>query len=186
MSTVYYPTAGCGADATQVPYACSQCLRKEYGRARSLLLIKEDYISTITDFTSNTQLTTALNSLNAVYLWKVNGEYDGGNTEETDGFGDTSVDNGNTTHILTINDPHVDDNWDYFDYVRRTSNWIPAFTTSSKLWIFSEPANIKVKMPVANDIKSVVTYQMVLTVTQDGLPYPVTKPSVLNSCFIIQ
>lgn len=186
MATYYYQS-GCDG-APQVPYACSGCLTRELARIRSLALISPDYYATLlADPTSSTLWATGIQNLDIIILYKVNGEYDGGETEEIDGFGDVPFDNGNTTHILTINDPHVTDNWDFYNYIRQTSEWIPAPRTSSRVWLFEEPANIKVKMPIANDIKAVVTNQMIIKVVQDGLPVPYATPAnIFDVCLIAQ
>lgn len=184
MATNYYPTE-CGTTGTQVPYACSPCLTRELARIRSFALIKESYLSTFTDFASSTQWSTAILSLNAIVLYKVNGEYDGGETEEIDGFGDAPFDNGNTTHTLTINDPHVLDNWDFYDYLRQTGEWVPVVKTATSIWVFNEPANIKVKMPIQNDINAVVTQQLTVKVVQDSLPVPYAIPTgIFDRCLI--
>ena len=186
MATYYYQS-GCDG-APQTPYACSGCLTRELARVRSIAFVKDSYLATLlADPTSGTVWSAGITSLNIIVLYKVNGEYDGGETEEIDGFGDSPFDNGNTTHTMTINDPHVADNWDFYNYIRQTSDWIPVLKTSTKIWLFEEPANIKVKMPIANDIKAVVTNQLVIKVVQDGLPVPYTIPAgIFDSCLIAQ
>lgn len=185
MATYYYPS-GC-TTAEQVAYACSGCSEREFGRIRAFALIKESYLSTFTDFSSPSQWSTALLSLNAVVIYKVNGEYDGGETEELDGFGDTAFDNGNTTHTMIIRDPNVVDNTDYYNYVKQTNEWVPVFKTDSRIWVFSEPANIKVKMPVANDLKSVVVYESTYKVIQDDLPVSYAIPTgIFDRCLVVQ
>jgi hypothetical protein len=183
--SIYYPTGNCGAAAALPPYACSPCLDREFGRIRKLLLYKEGHAPT--DFTSTSQWQALLAAGNAIFLWKVNGEYDGGETEEIDGFGDVEKENGSTTHKAVIRDPYVKDNHDWANAIKDYTNWIPVLFTSSRMWDAGEPCSIKVKAPIENNLKSVMTYEYTLTWSSPDLPTPHAIPAgIFDSCFIVE
>lgn len=183
--SLYYPTGNCGASATLPPYACNPCLDREFGRVRKLLLVKEDKVPA--DLTSKSAWVTALTAKDAIFLWKVNGEYDGGETEEIDGFGDVEKENGSTTHKLVIRDPYVKNNIDYYNAITTYTNYVPIFFTSSKMWYPGVPCSIKRKMAIENNLKSVVAVESTYTWVSDDLPEPFDIPAdIFDTCFIVE
>lgn len=184
MATIYYPTDDSCVNVFEA-YACSPCLEREFARIRGYALVAQTAL--LTDWTSSAQWATAINALNAFVYTATQGEYDGGETEETDGYGDNAFDNGNTTHSISIFDPRVRDNVDHWNYIKSRRDLVPVIKTDTRIWVFSEPCIIKVKLPIANDIKAIVRANILLKLVQDDIPTPYATPgSIFTTCSIAQ
>lgn len=184
MATPYYPNTQCGPSQSFVPYACSPCPVKEAARVSSWALLEESLIATF-DFSSPSDWATAIANNQAFVYWQVNGEYDGGTTEKVDGYGRNALENGNTTHVITVFDRNVIGNVDHWNYVKSRTDLVPVIITDTRLWAFTEPANIEVKMPIANDLKAFVQHNVILTLVQNDLPLDYAIPAgIFTQCYI--
>lgn len=180
---VYYPYGNCSPTGVLPDYACSPCVDREFGRVRSVAFYKAS--SPFTDITSPSEWSTKINARNAIVIYQTSGSYDGGETEELTGFGDTEFDNGNTTHTLVFRDPNVNENNDFYNALKDTSEWICVFRTSSKIWDTAETCNVKVKTIVPDSIKEVVTYEVTVKWANSDLPVPYDTPnSIFDQCYI--
>ena len=180
--SVYYPASNCGGGA--IPkYSCNPCPDYEYSRIRSIAFVKNNY--SLTDPSNPTQWNTALSTNNAIVLWSTSGTYDGGTTEEIVGFGDSETINGATTHILTYKDPNVVENCDFYNAIKDSSDYTVYFRTSSKIWAAGAPVTITPKMPVADDLKGVLTYEVQLKWVSPDLPCGYNIPDgIFDTCYI--
>lgn len=183
--SIYYPTSTCSGG--EIPsYNCNPCPVYEYGRIRSLAFIKTSYVSSIlVDPTDASVWSTGINSGDIVVVWKCSGSYDGGTTTELTGFGDSATFNGNTTHIATVNDPNYLENCDFYNAIRNSEEYTIAYRTSSSIHIAETPVTISPKNPVADDINSVVTWNLTLKWTNAESPCPYTTPvGIFDQCYI--
>jgi hypothetical protein len=184
--TLYYPTNNCGDSSPFAAFLCSNCLTREFGSIRSLGFVQDSLIGTF-DFSSSSAWSTAIANQTAFVYFRTKGEYDGGDTEVIDGYGDTAEDSGNTTHKATIFVPDVINNVDHWNYIKKRNDLVPVLRTQSRIWVFNEPCNIKVKMPIANDKKSVVEHNVLLTLIQDDLPTDYATPAgIFDRCYVSQ
>ncbi len=124
--SIYYPSSSCGGGS--IPdYYCNPCLDSsviEYGRVRSIALIKNTYIATLlANPTSSSVWSTGINNADIIVIYQTQGSYDGGTTAELTGFGDSVTYNGNTTHILTYKDPFAADNCDFYNAIRNSTDY---------------------------------------------------------------
>lgn len=180
--SIYYPTSACGG-GTIPAYNCNPCPAYEYGRVRSVAYIKNTYA--FTDHTSSAEWTTAIAAGNVIVVWKTKGLYDGGATTEQTGFGDSGTINGNTTHTLTYDDPNYAQNCDFYNAIKYSQDYYGAFRTSTQVHFTGAPITITPKNPVADDINSVVTWNVQWKWTNPDSPCPFTTPSgIFDRCYI--
>jgi hypothetical protein len=186
--SIYYPTSSCGGGA--IPdYYCNPCLDSsviEYGRVRSIALIKNTYIATIlANPTSSSVWATAVSAGNAIVLYKTQGSYDGGTTAELTGYGDSITYNGNTTHTLIFKDPFSADNCDFYNAIRNSTDYTIAFRTSSKLWFAEKPVTFTPKNVVADDISTPMAWEVTCKWTNANSPCGYTTPTgIFDTCYI--
>jgi len=183
--SVYYPYGSSCIPSGNLPdYACDTCLTREFGRVRSFAFYKDS--SPFTDITSSTEWSTKINARNAIVLWKVKGKYDGMETEELEGYGDSEFDNGSSSHTLVFEDPNAIDNIDFYNELKDTSIYRGVFRTSSKIWDTGTVVNVKVKLIVPDSIKGVVTAEVTVKWASPDIPLPYTTPtSIFNQCYVV-
>lgn len=182
--SLYYPASDCGG-STVPAYACNPCPSYEYGRIRSVAFIKNSF--TFTDPTSTAQWTTGVNAGDIIIVWKTQGSYDGGVTSEQVGFGDSATVNGNTTHTLVFKDPNYADNCDFYNAIKGSSDYTIAFRTSSQIHLAGAPVTITPKNVIADDINSVVVWEVQVKWTNPDSPCAYTTPaSIFDLCYIVQ
>lgn len=186
--SIYYPTSSCGGGA--IPdYYCNPCLDSsviEYGRIRSIALIKNTYIATIlANPTSSSVWATAVSAGNAVVIYQTQGSYDGGTTAELTGYGDSITYNGNTTHTLTFKDPFSSENCDWYNAIRNSTDYTIAFRTSSKLWFAEKPVTFTPKNVVADDISTPMAWEVTCKWTNSSSPCGYNVPAgIFSTCYI--
>jgi len=181
----YYPTSDCAGGA--VPdYTCNPCPDYEYARIRSIALIKMSYIDTVLAApTSPAVWATGVDNGDVVVIYKTQGNYDGGATAELTGFGDDTTFNGNTTHTLVYRDPNTVDNCDFYNAIRGSSDYTLAFRTSSKIWFAETSVTLTPKNVVADDINSVLAWEVSCKWTNNDSPCPYTTPdNIFDTCFV--
>lgn len=181
--SLYYPSSTCGG-STIPDYACNPCPDYEYGRIRSVALIKNTF--TFTDPSSTAEWTTGITNEDIIVIWKTQGGYDGGATSELIGFGDSATVNGNTTHTLTFKDPNYADNCDFYNAIKGSSDYTLAFRTSSQVHLAGAPVTLTPKNIVADDINSVVVWEVQVKWTNPDSPCPYDTPSgIFDRCYIV-
>lgn len=183
--SIYYPSSDCSAGA--VPdYTCNPCPTYEYGRIRSIALIKSSYLDTLlADPTNTTLWTTGVDNGSVVIIYKTQGTYDGGSTTELTGFGDAATFNGNTTHTLTYKDPNYSDNCDFYNAIKDSQEYTIAYRTSSKVHFSDAPVTLTPKNPVQDDINAVQVWEVQAKWTNPSAPCPYNYPSaVFDTCFV--
>lgn len=183
--SIYYPTGNCGGGA--IPdYTCSPCSTYEYGRIRSVAFVKSNY--SITDPSNPTQWSNAVNTRNAFVIWATSGTFDSA-IEELVGFGDAETVNGGMTHTLVFKDPNVQNgvqgNCDFYNAIKDSNEYTVYFRTSSRLWYAGAPVTITPKMPVADDLKSVLTYEVTVKWQSSVMPCSsAVPPGIFDTCYI--
>lgn len=182
--SIYYPASNCGGGAIPA-YTCNPCPDYAYGRVRSIGFVKNSF--SFTDPSDPTEWNSALASGDAIVIWAVSGTYDGGTATDLPGFGDAEFVSGGISHVLTYRDPSVVDNCDFYNAIKDSTDYTVWFRTSSKIWGAGAPVNISAKMPVADDLKSVITYEVTLKWQNPSLPCPYDIPDgIFDTCFINQ
>lgn len=184
--SAYYPDATCGGNESIPVYSCNPCPDYEYGRIRSVALIKLTYISTVLANPSSTAVwTTGINNGNIIVMNKVAGSYDGGTQEEIPGFGDVSTANGGADHVLTVRDPNYVENGDFYNAARTNDEYSVAFRTSSQIHFSETGVTISAKNPIQDDLKSVVVWETTYKWSNADSPVPYDVPSnIFDRCYI--
>lgn len=182
--SLYYPSSTCGG-STIPAYNCNPCPNYEYGRIRSIAFIKNTFSFTNPESTS--EWTAGIASQDIIVVWKTQGSYDGGATSEQVGFGDSATVNGNTTHTLIYKDPNYAENCDFYNGIKGSSEYTIAFRTSSQVHFAGAPVTITPKNVIADDINSVVVWEVLVKWTNPDSPCPYDTPSgIFDSCYIMQ
>lgn len=180
--SIYYPSSNCGGGA--IPrYACNPCPTYEYSRIRSIAFVRNTV--SFVNPASPAEWSTQINNLNAIVIWATSGTYDGGTVEELVGFGDSEFYNGAITHTLTYKDPNTVENCDFYNAIKDSTDYTVYFRTSSRLWSAGRPVTITPKMPVADDLKAVLTYEVTVKWSSPSLPCSFAVPdNIFNQCYI--
>jgi len=186
--SIYYPSSNCGGGSIPA-YYCNPCLDSsviEYGRVRSIALIKNTYINTLlANPTSSSVWSTGINNADVIVIYQTQGTYDGGTTAELTGFGDSVTYNGNTTHILTYKDPFAADNCDFYNAIRNTTDYTIAFRTSTKVWFAESPVTFTPKNPVADDVQSAMAWEVQCKWQNADSPCGYDTPAgIFDNCYI--
>lgn len=186
--SIYYPSSNCGGGS--IPdYYCNPCLDSsviEYGRVRSIALIKNTYINTLLANPSSSSVwSTGINNADIIVIYATQGSYDGGTVQELTGFADSVTYNGNTTHILTYRDPFSASNCDFYNAIRNTTDYTIAFRTSTQVWFAESPVTFTPKNPVADDIQSAMSWEVQCKWQNPDSPcgYP-TPAGIFDNCYI--
>lgn len=183
--SIYYPASNCGGGA--VPdYTCNPCPTYEYGRIRSIAFVKTSYVATLlADPTNSALWSTGMDSGDVVVIWKTQGSYNAPSTTELPGFGDEATVNGNTTHSLTYKDVSYADNCDFYNAIKNSTEYTAVYRTSSKIHFTEEPVTITPSNPVADDINSIVVWEVSLKWTNPDSPCPYDVPdNIFDVCAV--
>lgn len=180
--SIYYPTSDCGAGEIPV-YSCNPCPAYEYGRVSSIAFIKNTF--SFTDETSPAEWSAGILAEDIIVIWQTAGSYDGGTTAEQPGFGRSATINGNTTHILNFRDPNYKENCDFYNAIKFSSEYTIAFATSSQVHFAGAPVTITPRNPIADDVNSVVVWDVSVKWTNPDSPCPFNKPAgIFDSCYV--
>lgn len=181
----YLPSGSCGGGV--IPdYTCTACVTPEYGRVRSIAIIKKSYVATVMLAPSlDSTWTTGLSSGNLWSIYATQGSYDGGTTEERTGYGNQATYNGNTTHTLVYKDPNYSDNCDFYNALKLSSDYTIAYVTENFVHFSETVVTFTPKNSVADDIKSEVNWEVTCKWVNPDSPCPYTKPSTFfDSCAV--
>ena len=181
--SIYYPSGNCGGTGSLPVYSCSPCPTFEYGRIRSIALIKTSF--TILNPSSPTEWNSGIASGDIRIIWETQGSYDGGSTSELAGFGDRETTNGGTKHTLTWKDPNYKDNADFYNTLRDLSEWTIAYRTSNSIHMVNEPCTFTPKNDVADDTKSNVVWNVMAVWSSPLSPIPYDIPAgIFTNCYV--
>lgn len=184
MSTPYYPNGDdCGTDGPLPAYNCSPCPQYEYGRIRSIALVKTSF--TFIDPSKSSEWAAGIANDNIRVIWETQGSYDGGSTSELAGFGDRETTNGGTKHTLIWKDPNYTENADFYNGLRYTSEWTLVYRTSNSIHTVGEPCTFTPKNPVQDDTKSNVVWDVQAVWSSPNSPVPYRTPAgIFDRCYI--
>lgn len=168
--SVYYPS-GC----TNLPdVSCSDCPKPELGRVRAFWAQRVDF--NFIDITNPVEWQAAIVA-RQVYLFP----YGKGSVEFAenmqDGFG--NVDQSLMSYSITANlmEPSFPNNCTFWNQIKRSNFWKLGYKTETQFYLSSVPATWIPKAPVADDIKSRVTWNIMVKFVQEDLPCPFTGPA---------
>jgi hypothetical protein len=181
----YVPASNCGGSSLPA-YTCNDCPDKEYGRIRSVALIKSSYLMTVLAAPSTLATwQTGVSTGNIITFPKTQGSYDGGNTTEQTGFGDDATMNGNTVHTAEFFDLNYANNCDMWNVLRDSNEYTFAFVTSSKIHFATTNCTLTPKNAVADDVNSIVGWRVTAKWQSPDSPCDYTKPTgAFTNCLV--
>lgn len=166
---MYYNSYGsCSPTGIRTPYLCNPCLVKESGKIRHIIFYDAD--SEPDDPSSFSAWSALISAGKADLIQNINGSYDGGTTEEIDGYGDKAVENGNTTRIAEIHDPNWFNNQDHYEYAKNANDRKAAIVGAKYIRLTGAVVNISVKDPI--DISSKGFTEVVMTIKWENQSSP--------------
>jgi hypothetical protein len=174
---VYYPT-GCN---TAVPdHFCSDCPTREHGRVRAVAFIKDTF--EFTDPTNPLEWQAGIAAKDIIIINKVNGTFDGGSEVEGPGYGDQASTLFGYNFVAVFNDPNYEFNADFYNALKRSSNWRFAYKTENFVHLTTKTVSVVPKNPVTDDINSDVVWNVTVKWAEEDLPIPYTTPAGVFVC----
>ena len=176
---IYYPGDVCNAQ--QPEHLCNPCLSKELGGIRSVAFIKDNFA--FTNPSSASEWNNGVTAGNIILIPQVYGTFDGGSPQESQGFGDNPTSLDGYDFMLQFFDPNFIGNTDFYDTIKNNRNgWKVAFRTESQVYLSDKSVTIIPKMPIAQDVKSKVLWDITVKWTSDALPQAYTSPAIRWDC----
>lgn len=152
-------------------YSCVDCLDQEFGRVRSVGLIRKDYLEEILiDPTDKAKWDAGVAAGKIIIIPITAGAFDPGDPAQLKGYGDIKNYNGPREQTLTWFDPNYKTNYGFYNGLNDVKSWIPSFRTETQVHIFFKPAVFNAKNIVEDDIESVVVWNVSAKVTDKDLP----------------
>lgn len=176
--SLYYP-AGCGAEIGD--HYCNDCETPEGGRVRSVALIRDGF--EFNDPEDPSEWQAGIASKDIIIIPKTNGSFDGGSEIEVPGYGDQSTQLTGYNFVLTFNDPNYKLNADFWNAVKRSSNYRLAFRTENLTHHTRNTVSFVPKNPITDDVASRVVWQILAKWAESDLPTPYNTPEGIFTCF---
>lgn len=175
---VYYPS-GCEAEIGD--HYCNDCDPDENGRVRSTAFIASDFA--FTDPTNATEWRNGILAKKIIIIPKTNGTFDGGSEVEVPGYGDQATKLTGYNFVTVYNDPNYKLNADFYNALKRSSNWRFAYRTSSQIHLTQNTVSVVPKNPVTDDVTSSVVWNVTVKWAEEDLPIPYDAPAGIFTCF---
>jgi len=175
---VYYP-AGCAAEIGD--HYCNDCEDFESGRVSLVAFISSDFA--FNDPTNRNEWVAGIQAKQIIIIPKTSGAFDGGSEVETPGYGRQATQLTGYNFVLTYNDPNYKFNADFYNAIKRSSNYKLAFGTETLIHLTETTVSIVPKNPVVDDVTSRVVWVVAVKWADDDLPVPYTMPAGLDLCF---
>ena len=176
MSNIYYPTCNLViADPT-----CSPCPPKELGRVRAVAFVLNSY--TFVDITSPTEWADAYCNKNVFIFPFTQGDVSWTPNKEN-GFGNQKEELVSYDITVKFMLPDVQNTWDFLNQIKKTYNYRLVWKTETLIYQSAVPVTASPTLPIADDIKSRVKWNVECTMTQEDLPQPITAPAgIFDQC----
>lgn len=175
---VYYPT-GCAASIGN--HYCNDCDAPEYGGIRSVAFIDNSF--QFTDPTSPTQWAAGIAAKKIIIISSTNGSFDGGSEVEGPGYGDQQSKLTGYNFQLTYLDPNYKLNADFYNSLKRSSNYRFAYRTETLVHLTENTVSVIPKNPVTAALTDEVTWSVLVKWSEGDLPVPYTAPAGIFTCF---
>jgi hypothetical protein len=152
------------------------CNQSEMARVRSIVLVKNGV--TIVDPSNEAEWIANAATGDAIIIREIRGNYDGGQTVESAGFGSQVVRVLNMNHTMTVTDPRAIDNIGFWNVMKRQSqNYTVWLLTENYIWNTHGIPSIAPTMPIPEDITQEVNIVTALKWQFQDLPTPYAKPN---------
>ncbi|MBA3830064.1 MAG: hypothetical protein H0X33_14075 [Taibaiella sp.] len=175
---VYYPS-GCGT--TVGDHYCNNCEVAEHARIRSVAYIAKDF--TFIDPTNPVEWKAGIAAKKIIVIPETSGSFDGGSEVEGTGYGDQQSKLTGYNFQLTYQDPNYKNNADFYNGLKRTSNYRVAYRTESLVHISLNTVSVIPKNPVTDNLSDEVTWSVLVKWSEGDLPVPYNVPSGIFVCY---
>lgn len=181
INRIYYP-ASCDEETPQ--HICDPCDTQEHGRIRAVAFIHKSY--SFTDPSNPTEWTDAINAGKVIVIPKTNGSFDGGTPKEGPGYGDAVSTYLGSDFVLKYKDPNYQNNCGFYNGLKRSRNYKVAYLTETKVHIAATTCVVLPKNPVADDINSIVEWDVEVKWQDNDFACPSDIPEGIFECFITE
>ena len=176
-------SAYCGEELAD--YVCNDCpdAEREFGRTRSIALIKKDYLETLlAGATDESVWQDGVDDGSITVIPVTAGSFDPGDPAQLKGYGDSKNSNGPREMTLNWFDPNYGDNYNFYNTLTNVKNRVVAYRTSSKIHIADKVATFNPKNAVEDDLETEVVWNVSAKWTSTELP-SIHDASALESIF---
>lgn len=176
--SVYYPS---GCDELIPDYICDPCVETEKGRIRSIAFIKNSFA--FTDPTSPAEWQAGFAAGDIIIIPFTKGTFDGGSEVESAGYGDLATKLTGYNFQLQYQDPNYRTNCEFYNAIKRSSNYRVAYRTETQIHISNNPVQVIPKNPVQDDITTEVVWDVLVKWSDSDVPCPVDVPAgIFDQC----
>lgn len=175
---VYYP-AGCNAEVGD--HFCDTCETPEGARVRSVAFIRDGF--TFLDPSNPAEWQAGILSKDIIIIPSVNGSFDGGSEVEVPGYGDQATALTGYNFVLTYNDPNYKLNADFYNAIKRATNFRLAYRTENLVHLTQNKVSVVPKNPVTEEITGRVVWNVLVKWAEADLPVPYDTPAGIFTCF---
>lgn len=174
---VYYPQ---GCAATVGDHYCNPCDTPEHGRVRAVAFIANDFA--FANPSNPTEWKTGIGLKKIIIIPATNGSFDGGSEVEGPGYGDQVSKLTGYNFQLTYDDPNYKNNADFYNALKRSSNYYAAYKTETQIH-FTSTVSVVPKNPVTANIPDEVVWAVLVKWSNGDLPIPFDQPTGIFTCF---
>lgn len=169
--------------AVEAP-TCDPCLNDiEHGRVRGVAYIAADYYATLVADPTDISLWTDGVAAGKIFIIPATqGNFDGGAPVEVTGYGDADTKVIGYKFTLTYKDPTLQGNTAFYNSIKNSGNYYVAFRTETLTRISDNPATVKPKAPIEDDLNSEVVWNVEVTYSQPDHSVPFDTPLDLFTC----
>jgi len=179
----YYPNT-CAEDVPD--HVCDPCEDKEFGRVRSFGFIDKNFQFLNNDKTNAAEWVRGIEEKSIILIPNSRGEIGEPSENMLPGYGEVEEELVNYTNTATLYDPNYATNCEFYNKIKKIRNtYLSFFVTSSKVHITPVPVSIVPKQVIADDLKTVIDWKVVVKWVSPDLLCPIEKPEgVFENCFI--
>lgn len=177
---IYYPSC----EQAIPEHICTPCDKQEHGRIRGTAFVKKTFA--FIDASNTTEWQAGIASGDIIIIPQTNGSFDGGTPQEGPGYGDSVSTYIGSDFVATFKDPNYADNCAFYNVLKRSRNYNFAYCTETKVHVTSKPVVVLPKSPVADDINSLVEWDVTVKWRESDIPCPVNIPEGIFDCFLTE
>lgn len=175
MAYAYYP----GCEDELPDHIVDDCPgSKEHARVRSIAFIHTSYLATLLAGQETPSVwVTGINDRKIIIIPQVSGQYDGGEPVEGPGYGDQESSLAGYKHTIGYKDPNYKQNAAFYNAIKFSRDWVPAWRTETQTQIADVPAQIIPKAPITDQLTDEVVWDVQVKFTQPDIPVPFDTPA---------
>lgn len=177
-----YEITPCGSVSTS-PHIATCCPDVELARVRSVAFFRKT--SPFTDIEDPLEWKSKMDAGNAIVIPMTNGSYDGGGAQKTaPGYGDTKTRLLGRTFKISFKDPDYLVNYDYYNTIQNSSDWIPVFRTETIMHVGDNTCSVVPTDPVEDDIEGEVVWKVDVEWSSKNIPSKHSIPAgIFDRCY---